>query len=189
MKDYSQKSTLYITASPIESTVGWQEGSTAYFNIYTNLTDWEATTNAWWITLTKDIPNNTLKATVFMNYISQPRSDTIRITGQGATTPQAVVLIQDGITSIAEITPDIDLKVYPNPFVYSTNIEYELKNEADVTIEVYNMVGKMISSVVNGHQAPGMYNYSFNDASNNGVYILRTVVNNKIFIKKLIKTN
>jgi hypothetical protein len=189
LKDYSQTSTLYITASPYQATAAWQEGSYTFYNIYTNLkTPWQATTSAWWISLSKDYANNTLKAVTFMNYSFDPRMDTIKIFGEGVQ-PQHVILVQDGTVGIHEVTPDIELKAYPNPFNYSTNIEYELKNEAKVTVEVYNMVGNLISSVVNQQQMPGKYIYTFNEAKQGGVYILRTVVNNKVFIKKLIKTN
>ena len=187
LKDYSQIAAAYISASPVESFVGWKDGSTALFNIYTNITTWDATTTSNWLTLVKDYQNNTLKAVASENYSAQPRSDTIMITGQGVS-PQAVVVHQDGTTGILESTHDIHLMVYPNPFNFSTNIEYELRKDADVTIEVYNMIGAKIASVIDQHQLPGKYNYTFNDARTDGIYILRIVVNNNTYIKKLIKT-
>ena len=78
--------------------------------------------------------------------------------------------------------------VYPNPFNYSTNIEYELRKDADVNIEVYNMVGSRVATIVDQHLLPGKYNYIFNNAQTDGIYILRIVVNNNTYIKKLIKT-
>lgn len=187
LKDYSQAATAYISASPVESYIGWREGSAAIINIYTNLNNWDAATTSNWLTLEKDFKNNVLRAVAFQNNIAQPRSDTVHISSQGATS-QDVIIHQDGSTSIVENTPDIQLMVYPNPFNYSTNIEYELLKDADVNIEVFNMVGSRVASVINQHQSPGKFNYTFNDAKEGGVYILRIVVNNSSFIKKLIKT-
>jgi len=109
------------------------------------------------------------------------------ITGVGVN-PQAVIVNQEGTTGIVENNPDIQLLVYPNPFNYSTNIEYEIRNEADVNIEVYNMMGERVALVINQHQLPAKYYYTFNDAKTDGIYILRVMVNNNTYIKKLIRT-
>jgi hypothetical protein len=187
LKDYSQLSTLYLSATPVESYINWKEGSTAIFDIYTNMSTWDASTSASWLTLVKDVTNSFLQAIASENYSAQPRVDTVRIFGDGVA-PQDVVVNQDGTTGILEITPDIHLMVYPNPFNYSTNIEYELRNDANVRIEVYNMVGARVALVTDEHQIPGKYNFTFDDASTDGIYILRIVVNNNTITRKLIKT-
>jgi len=63
---------------------------------------------------------------------------------------------------------------YPNPFNPSTQIAYSLAKESFVTLEVYNIQGEKVESVVNAIQNTGEYNVQF-DGSNlaSGIYIAR----------------
>lgn len=61
---------------------------------------------------------------------------------------------------------------YPNPFNASTEIIYEIPIDADVRLEVFNILGKKIKELVNGFHKAGRYK-TFFDADNlaSGVYI------------------
>ena len=63
---------------------------------------------------------------------------------------------------------------YPNPFNPSTMISYHLPEASQVTLKIYDILGKEVSSLVNERQEAGMYNTSF-DASKltTGIYIAR----------------
>ncbi len=64
--------------------------------------------------------------------------------------------------------------VYPNPFSSSTNISFDLRQESDVTIEVYNISGSRIKSIVsNKIYPPGIHSVTLN-ANNliSGTYIV-----------------
>ncbi|MCC7159114.1 MAG: T9SS type A sorting domain-containing protein [Ignavibacteria bacterium] len=63
---------------------------------------------------------------------------------------------------------------FPNPFNNETIIEYELSTRAYVTINVYNLTGKLIDNLINQRQEAGRYNlryYAYKLAS--GVYFYR----------------
>ncbi len=46
---------------------------------------------------------------------------------------------------------------YPNPFNPSTSIEYGLPHDADVSIEIFDIQGRLVSQPITSHQAAGYY--------------------------------
>ena len=75
---------------------------------------------------------------------------------------------------------------YPNPFNPTTVISYELPQTVDVTLEVYDMLGRQISTLVDGRVNAGAHQVTF-DASNlsSGVYIYRLSAGEQMFTRKL----
>ncbi len=76
---------------------------------------------------------------------------------------------------------------YPNPFNPSTNISYSLATKQFVTIKVYNVIGKEITTLVNEEKPEGQYSVNFN-ASNisSGVYFYTIRAGSFIESKKMI---
>ncbi len=68
---------------------------------------------------------------------------------------------------------------YPNPFNAQTMISFELATAGRVELEIYNMIGQKIMTLVDGSYNPGTYNVIWNghDASGNtvssGIYYYR----------------
>ncbi len=63
---------------------------------------------------------------------------------------------------------------YPNPFNPTTVIAYQLPTASNVSLKVYDVLGKEVMTLVSGRQDAGSYNYTLN-ASNlsSGVYFYR----------------
>ena len=76
---------------------------------------------------------------------------------------------------------------YPNPFNPTTSISYSVKANGFVTLKVYDMLGKEVSSLVNETKNAGTYLVDFN-ASNlsTGVYYYRLDVNGFSSVKKMV---
>ncbi len=79
---------------------------------------------------------------------------------------------------------------YPNPFNPTTTINYALPKSTDVTLKVYNLLGREVATLVNSKQKAGRHQLKF-DASDlaSGVYFYRisTPEFNKVRKMMLIK--
>jgi len=63
---------------------------------------------------------------------------------------------------------------YPNPFNPSTTIRYELDSRVQVNLEVYDILGRKIQTLVNEVQQPGRYTVNFNGSRlSSGMYFIR----------------
>jgi len=56
---------------------------------------------------------------------------------------------------------DMKVNVYPNPFTYSTTIEYELQQPTTVEIAIYDYLGKQVAGFAPGSQGQGRYTFSW----------------------------
>ena len=83
------------------------------------------------------------------------------------------------------------LQNYPNPFNPSTKIQYTIGNAGSVSLKIYNVLGREVATLVNGHQEAGSYTVPFgiNNGTfdlSSGVYFYRLEVGSFVSTKKLI---
>ncbi|MDZ7717251.1 MAG: T9SS type A sorting domain-containing protein [Balneolaceae bacterium] len=93
----------------------------------------------------------------------------------------------DGRTELGDVPDDFTLNQnYPNPFNPTTVISYELPQSAEVRLDVYDMVGRHIATLVNEQTSAGRHTVNF-DASqlSSGVYLYRLQAGSTIMTKKL----
>jgi len=94
--------------------------------------------------------------------------------------------VQDGKTVTIE---DIMIcKIYPNPVVSQMNLEYELKQDANVSFDLYSMEGMPVKRIKGAARTKGVYKEVM-DCSNllTKNYILRITANNLIVNEVIIK--
>ncbi|OGU38760.1 MAG: hypothetical protein A2315_01245 [Ignavibacteria bacterium RIFOXYB2_FULL_35_12] len=76
---------------------------------------------------------------------------------------------------------------YPNPFNPTTVIKYYLKEPGFVSIKVYNILGREVTTLVNEYQKVGNYLINFNARGlSSGVYFSRLTSGNSNITKKMI---
>lgn len=76
---------------------------------------------------------------------------------------------------------------YPNPFNPSTKIKYQIPEKSNVEIKVFNILGQVVKTLVNGEKPAGYYEVSFNASElTSGVYFYSFNAGNFIQIKKML---
>ena len=76
---------------------------------------------------------------------------------------------------------------YPNPFNPSTKIVYSVPQQSKISLEVFDVLGRKVASLVNGVQTAGSHTVEF-DASHlsSGVYFYRLSTQDLTLSKKMI---
>jgi len=76
---------------------------------------------------------------------------------------------------------------YPNPFNGSTIIKFSIPNSSFVSLKIYNILGKEISTLVNENLSPGTYSIPFsNNNFPSGIYFYKITAGTFTRTKKLI---
>ncbi len=98
--------------------------------------------------------------------------------GQGAYSG-AATFVTGLVTSVAASTSEVPkvfalMQNYPNPFNPSTTISYDIPKTSFVNVDIYDVLGRRVVSLVNGVQSASHYVMQWN-ASNvaSGMYFLR----------------
>jgi hypothetical protein len=88
--------------------------------------------------------------------------------------------LQDGSYGLNSVTGPVSVRIetraevyalsdnYPNPFNPETTIKYQLPNAGDVTLEVYNMLGQVVRTLVSEQQNAGRYVLQWDATSDAG---------------------
>lgn len=76
---------------------------------------------------------------------------------------------------------------YPNPFNPSTTFRYELPKSSMVRLNVYNILGREVTALVNERKSAGAFEVKFDAAGlPSGVYFYRLQAGDFVATKKLV---
>jgi hypothetical protein len=77
---------------------------------------------------------------------------------------------------------------YPNPFNPTTKINFALKTAGDVSLRVYDVLGKEVATLATGHYAAGSYSVEFtgNNLSSGMYFYTLTAANGFHQTQKMI---
>jgi len=76
---------------------------------------------------------------------------------------------------------------YPNPFNPSTQITYAVPKAAKITLEIFDVLGRKVATLVDGVVTPGYYTANFNASSmSSGIYFYRLSSPGVTFTKKML---
>ncbi len=96
------------------------------------------------------------------------------------------------VTNVEEVSAEVPTTVtlsqnFPNPFNPTTSFEYEIDKTADVKIKIYDILGRVVLTLVDGVQPAATYRMTF-DASRlaSGTYIYRLEAAGKTVTRTMV---
>jgi len=96
-------------------------------------------------------------------------------------------------TSIEEPSPEeiptefAMFQNYPNPFNPSTTIRYDVPEKAQVTVKIYDLMGREVAELVNDQHTAGAYTIVWNARDfASGVYYYRMTAGDFVSVRKLV---
>lgn len=90
---------------------------------------------------------------------------------------------------INSIEPDEDIisQNFPNPFKSTTRIEFAISDNKDVLIDVYDILGRKVATLVDDRLNSGFHSILFDGSGlASGVYLFRIVTNETVMSKKML---
>ena len=101
-----------------------------------------------------------------------------------------------GSTIINKSNPEIEqqaneLNIYPNPVVHSTTILFSVPQSANVSIQIFDLSGRLLTTLANQRMQAGNHQVTWNvndgngNAVSSGIYLLRLTAGNYSETKKL----
>ncbi|MCW8809629.1 MAG: M1 family aminopeptidase [Ignavibacteriaceae bacterium] len=112
--------------------------------------------------------------------------------------PQSIVfdpgnwILKDlqGVTEVKDLNIPLQYSLsqnYPNPFNPSTTIEYSIPKSGNVTLKIFNVLGKEVATLVNGQNEAGKHIVNFDATDlNSGVYFYKIEAGSFVDTKKMI---
>jgi hypothetical protein len=125
---------------------------------------------------------------------SLPHVTAIAIKAEGSTSPfsiQFTTSVEETHTASAPATFTLEQN-YPNPFNPDTHIDFHLAHAADVSLMIFDLQGRWISTITRGKMGPGHYSLVWNGQNNqgesvpSGVYLYQLSVGDLACRRKMI---
>ena len=86
-----------------------------------------------------------------------------------------------------EIPQKISIQAFPNPFNPTTTIRYELPNSGEVTVQVFDGLGRKVQTLQNGYKTFGAHTIAFNASElSSGLYLVRVQSKDDVQTTKVV---
>ena len=129
------------------------------------------------------------------DYISGRPQEMLAVTAHFEPYQARIFVLADTLTIVNQLSEQKQVLTqtfrlnqnYPNPFNPQTTIAYELPQNDLVRLDIYNLLGQRVMTLVEGRQTAGAYQISFDGRTlASGVYIYRLQSGKHTESKKMI---
>ena len=103
------------------------------------------------------------------------------------------IIDQELLTNVVESDNDIlptvlDIQaIFPNPFNNSTTIQYSLPNSGNLTLKIFDFLGREVKTLLEGEKSSGIYQLQLNTLDMaSGVYFVNLIFDEMLKTKKMI---
>ena len=118
------------------------------------------------------------------NYSLTQRFDTEPVTGLGKDSRVRKQITFTGMNPVNEYALEQN---YPNPFNPVTTISYAVPKEGNVTMTIYDALGKEVATLVDERKVSGRYTVQFNASTlASGMYMYKLVSGKYSSVKKMV---
>jgi hypothetical protein len=136
--------------------------------------------------------DSTVLSTLSGSFALTAGAHTFVMSGAANVNLDYIQLISEGVTGIKQVNNVLKSysleQNYPNPFNPSTSIRFSLAQNSNVKLEIYNVLGQKVATLINNQNMnAGSYEFQFN-ASHlaSGVYIYRIEAGKFNMAKKML---
>ena len=79
------------------------------------------------------------------------------------------------------------MQSYPNPFNPVTTLSFALPIESDVTLSIYNLQGREVTTLISSNMDAGYHSAKWNaNANSSGVYFVKMIAGEYVSTQKLM---
>ncbi len=164
---------VYVPLRNFKDQGAWDNGWFNSIGAY----DWKATDNFLIVSEQGDLKGKAL----WFDNICLTNKDTLQVYNSTITS----------VPLIPQIDDRISINVYPNPARNYVTIEYGINHTEDVCIDIFNMIGQKVKSLLRSRQSPGIYTINWDPhdilGGNNGsgIFLCRISLSGKMLTRKI----
>lgn len=100
-------------------------------------------------------------------------------------------VMYDGMTSVSINEPfsqnDMNIHIYPNPTGSQSIVNFNINEDAQIKLKLYDMLGREISEIFSDHLSAGEHTFNTDVSGlDNGIYYYDLIIDNKKYTYKLM---
>ena len=117
-----------------------------------------------------------------------PESDQIFTTSDYFEIDEVLVANSEEFIDVVEAVSEFGLSAaYPNPFNPITTIEFHVPEAGYASVKVYNLMGQVVGTLVDGIVEANTYNLTWNASHlSSGVYMIKAENNGQVATQKIM---
>lgn len=124
------------------------------------------------------------------HYLSKNEPFEFEMTGSKQSSLSLLVELGNSVSNEDNYTKPKRFSVaqnYPNPFNPETVISYQLPKDSFISVQVFNINGALVSTLVNKNQSTGSYSIKFDGSGiSSGIYFYRITSTNESITKRMV---